>query len=287
MKPVLKWAGGKRQLMDALMSFINKDTIGNGRYFEPFFGGGSLFFNLEVNNAVINDFNKEIVNVYNVIKNDPETLIKLLHKHEAKNNPDYFYEIRAKDRSKVFSNPHIYSDTYKASRTIYLNKTCFNGLYRVNSKGFFNVPFASYVHPLICDEKNIREISKFLNESNTQILNGDFEDAVKEAKCGDFIYFDPPYDYENKKGFVGYVKEGFSHDDLLRLKRVCDDLINRGCKVLISNNDTAFVRKTFKGDNFKVVYETKKLKANRSINCKGNKRKNAEEVLIYGRRKED
>ena len=287
MRPVLKWAGGKRQLMDALMSFINKESIGDGRYFEPFFGGGSLFFSLEVNNAVINDFNKEIINVYKVIKNDPETLIDLLHKHESNNNSEYFYEIRAKDRSKVFSNSHIYSDAYKASRTIYLNKTCFNGLYRVNSKGFFNVPFASYVHPLICDEKNIREISKFLNESNTQILSCDFEDAVKEAKCGDFVYFDPPYDYENKSGFVGYVKEGFSHNDLLRLKRVCDDLINRGCRVLISNNDTAFVRKTFKGDNFKVVYETRKLKANRSINCKGNKRKNAEEVLIYGRRKED
>jgi len=287
MRPVLKWAGGKRQLMDALTSFINKESIGKGRYFEPFFGGGSLFFKLEVKDAVINDFNKEIINVYETIKTKPEELIELLHKHEKNNTAEYFYEIRSKDRSRVFLNSHIYTNVYKASRTIYLNKTCFNGLYRVNSKGQFNVPFASYVHPLICDEDNIREISKFLNESNTTIMSCDFEEAVKDAKEGDFIYFDPPYDYENNNGFVGYVKEGFSHDDLLRLKRLCDDLINKGCRVLISNNDTSFVRKTFKGDNFKIVYETKKLKANRSINCKGNKRKNAEEVLIYGRRKEN
>lgn len=286
MKPVLKWAGGKRQLLKIISSFINNETIGEGTYFEPFFGGGCVFFSLHPKKAVINDFNEEIINVYKTIKKSPEELVSLLKTHSESNDKDYFYNLRSLDREIDFADKKKYTNVFKASRTIYLNKTCFNGLYRVNLKGQFNVPYAYYKNPPICDEENIKEISKFLKESDVQILCCDFEKAVEKAKAGDYIYFDPPYDYEKEDGFVGYVKEGFSHNDLLRLKKVCDELISRGCKVLISNNDTTFVRNTFKGDNFEIVYETKEISANRSINCKGNRRRNAREVLIYGRRNE-
>lgn len=287
MRPILKWAGGKRQLLHVISMYLNKETVGDGKYFEPFFGGGCVYFNLAPNQAVINDFNDEIINVYKVLKENPTQLIKLLKEHERNNSKEYFYRIRALDRDPSFFKLKKYDDVFKAARTIYLNKTCFNGLYRVNSKGQFNVPYANYAKPLICDSDNILEVSDFLNKSDTQILSGDFEKAVESASSGDFIYFDPPYDYEQEDGFVNYVKEGFTHNDLLRLKKVCDYLIERGCKVLISNNDTTFVRKTFKGDNFKIVYVTKEINANRSINCKGNRRRNAKEVLIYGKRKEE
>lgn len=280
MKPFLKWAGGKRQLLDVLLRYTN--NIENGRYYEPFLGGGSLFFTLHKDGSIINDFNPEIINAYTVIKEFPEELINQLRLHEQNNNAEYFYGIRGLDREEGFID---YTPVEKAARTIYLNRTCYNGLYRVNSQGFFNVPFGRYVHPLICDEDNIREISTFLNEHNIIIRNQDFEESVFDAQGGDYIYFDPPYDYEDGKGFVGYNKEGFNHDDLLRLKRVCDDLIARDCKVLISNNDTEFVRNTFNDDNFEIVYETIPLSTKRNINSNGRNRNNGREVLIYGRRR--
>jgi len=280
MKPFLKWAGGKRQLLEVLLQYTN--NIGEGRYFEPFIGGGSLFFALHRNDAVINDYNPEIINAYNVIKESPEELIELLKEHANNNSSEYFYRLREIDRMDSFSN---LSSVEKAARTIYLNRTCYNGLYRVNSKGFFNVPFGRYKNPLICDEENILEISDYFNESSVSIRNLDFEEAVADAGDGDYIYFDPPYDYEDGKGFVGYVKEGFDHESLLRLKRVCDELISRNCKVLISNNDTDFVRNTFNDDNFEIVYETVPLQTKRSINSKGTERNSGREVLIYGRRR--
>jgi len=280
MKPFLKWAGGKRQLLDVLLQYTN--NIGTGKYFEPFLGGGSLFFALQKDRSVINDFNPEIVNAYQVIKDYPEELIEELKIHALNNSSEYFYQIRGLDRNSNFES---YSAIQKAARTIYLNRTCYNGLYRVNSSGYFNVPFGRYKNPLICDENNIREISEFFNKKNILIRNSDFEEAVSDAQAGDYIYFDPPYDYEDGKGFVGYVKEGFNHNDLLRLKKVCDELIARDCKVLISNNDTEFVRNTFTGDNFEIIYETIPLQTKRSINSNAKKRNNGREVLIYGRRR--
>lgn len=286
MKPILKWAGGKRQLLGVISKYLSLDTLGEGTYYEPFLGGGSVLFYLCPKKAVVNDYNQEIINVYKAVKNNPNKLVSLLKAHKLNDSKEYFYKIRSVDRENDFGNKRKYSNIFKAARTIYLNKTCFNGLYRVNSKGQFNVPYASYVNPPICDENNIKEINNYFSNQDITILSCDFEEAVKDAKEGDYIYFDPPYDYEDENGFVSYVKEGFSRADLLRLKKVCDELINRGCKVLISNNDTSFVRTTFKGDNFKIVYVTNAITANRSINCNGNKRRNAKEVLIYGRKKE-
>lgn len=279
MKPFLKWAGGKRQLLPYIKNYINENALDGVRFYEPFIGGGSLFFHLQHGNSVINDFNGEIVNCYKVIKRAPHKLIEQLKIHENNHSKEYFYQIRSLDRNGKLEKM---SDIEKAARTIYLNRTCYNGLYRVNRLGQFNTPIGRYVNPLICDEENILEISRFLKRNRTIIRCCDFVEAVNDANDGDWVYFDPPYDYENS-GFVGYVKEGFSHADLLRLKLTCDELIARGCQVLLSNNDTKFVRETFSSDNYEIVYETKIIKANRNINSKASKREKVDEVLIHGK----
>lgn len=281
MKPFLKWAGGKRQLISYIQEFINKNNITNCTYYEPFIGGGSVFFELGHNKCVINDLNAEIINVYKVIKSNPEELIKKLKIHAQNHSKDYFYAVRAIDREEQYKKMNSID---RAARTIYLNKTCYNGLYRVNKNGFFNTPIGRYANPLICDENNINEVSNYLKNNNIKITSFDFEKSVSSAKAGDWIYFDPPYDYE-RTGFVNYVKEGFSHDDLIRMKLLCDKLISKGCYVLISNNDTAFVRNLFTSNkNYEIVYSTKTIKANRNINSK-KERKKVDEVLIYGRKK--
>jgi DNA adenine methylase len=205
----------------------------------------------------------------------------LLSDHEKRNSKEYFYKIRNFDRMPNLA----LSNVQRAARTIYLNKTCYNGLYRVNSSGQFNVPFGNYKNPKILDKENILDIHNFMVKSNVKITNLDFDSAVKKAKKGDIIYFDPPYDYEDQEGFVNYIKEGFTREDLVRLKNTCDNLIKKGCLVLISNNDTKFVRSLFKGDNFEIVYETQNIYANRTINSNVKMRKNAKEVLIYGKYK--
>lgn len=279
MRPFLKWAGGKRQLLPYIKEYINEDALDGVKFYEPFIGGGSLFFHLQHGDSVINDFNDEIVNCYKVIKTAPKKLIQQLKVHQENHCKEYFYQIRSMDRTGEIENM---TNVEKAARTIYLNRTCYNGLYRVNLAGQFNTPMGKYANPLICDEENILEISRFLKKNKITIRCCDFAEAVKDAKAGDWVYFDPPYDYEDS-GFVGYVKEGFSHADLERLKDTCDDLISRGCQVLVSNNDTKFVRKTFSSDKYEIIYETKVIKANRNINSKGSKRKKVDEVLIHGK----
>lgn len=279
MKPFLKWAGGKRQLLPYIKEYINEDILNGVKYYEPFIGGGSLFFHLHHGDSIINDFNSEIINCYKVIKKSPYELINQLKIHQNNHSKEYFYYIRSLDRNGELEKM---SNIEKAARTIYLNRTCYNGLYRVNRLGYFNTPIGRYANPLICDEKNILEISKFLRENKTIIRCCDFADAVKDTNAGDWIYFDPPYDYEDG-GFVEYVKEGFSHADLKRLKLTCDELIAKGCQILLSNNDTKFVRDTFNSKNYEIVYETKIIKANRNINSNGSKRKKVDEVLIHGK----
>jgi len=284
MKPILKWAGGKRQLKKHLLKYIKSKDLENSSYFEPFFGGGYLFFNLSPKRSFINDINKEIINVYLCIKKNPIKLINLLKIHEKFNSEDYFYNIRNLDRSSNSSIKRL-TNIEKAARTIYLNKTCYNGLFRVNSKGQFNVPYGKYKKPKILDKENIFQLSDFLNKEHVEITSLDFSIAVRNAKKGDFIYFDPPYDYDNHEGFVNYNKDGFDRKDLIRLKETCDVLIEKGCIVLLSNNDTSFVRNLFLDNNHENFYSIESLIANRSINSNSNFRKNAKEVLIYGRNK--
>lgn len=275
MEPILKWAGGKRQLLAALKSFVPIDDCKTARYFEPFIGGGSLCFNLELPNIIINDLNPEIINVYQQVYNNPELLIAELKIHQQKHSKEYFYKVREWDRKPSFSK---LSPLKRAARVIYLNRTCYNGLYRVNSLGQFNVPIGRYVNPDIVMEHRILELHSYFHNNNVVFRNMDFADAVADATMGDFIYFDPPYDYD-VSGFTSYFSDGFSHNDTKRLKEVADVLIDRGCIVLISNNATQYVLSLFDDDK----YTIKNISANRSINSIGSNRKNASEVLIYGR----
>jgi len=276
MEPILKWAGGKRQLLNHLLPYINDHRLNPnvGVYFEPFIGGGSLCFRLGKPRAVINDFNPEIVNVYLQVKDHPLELIEHLRRFNIERDPDEYYRVREWDRLDTY---HTRSLLEKAARVIYLNRTCFNGLYRVNSNGQFNTPIGSMGFPIELIERRILTISHYFNTSDVQILNVDFSEAVHGAVGGDFVYFDPPYDYE-RDGFTLYVDRGFSRADLERLKHTCDALVDRGCSVLVSNNLTPFVENLFNDDR----YQIEVIQANRSINSDGTNRTKANEVLIYG-----
>lgn len=277
MDPILKWAGGKRQLLKKLLENVNRQDLVGHTYFEPFVGGGALLLYLTPEKAVINDVNSELIGMYRTIKEDPANLIAELTIYKA-GYPDNFETIRSLDKRADFSK---LSPTIRAARFIYLNKTCYNGLYRVNSQGYFNVPMGKYKNPEIVNEYRINLLNEYLNQHSVSILNVDFELAVSGAVAGDFIYFDPPYDYEEEDGFTTYSADGFSRKDLNRLKTVCDTLIKKGCTVMVSNNDTAFVNQLFSEE----TYTIKHIEANRFINCDGEKRTKAKEVIIYGRKK--
>lgn len=265
--PFLKWVGGKRQLMPAITGFLPQEIT---NYYEPFIGGGAVLFHLQPKKATINDFNEALINVYNTIKINPEELIEDLKTH--KNESQYFYNVRALDREEGFSE---LSDVKKASRVIYLNKTCYNGLYRVNSSGEFNSPFGKYKNPNIVNEITIREVSKYLNSNEITILNGDFEDAVKGIRKGAFVYFDPPYHpISESSSFTGYVEGGFGVDEQIRLRDLCVSLNEKGVKFLLSNSATPFIEELYK--DFEINY----VKASRSINSNAKKRGEIDEVLI-------
>ena len=275
MKPIIKFPGGKTQLLTELRAIITPELLDGHTYYEPFVGGGALMLDLQHTNTVVNDLNSELINLYTVIRDEPEALIELLADLQKNHSKDLFYFIRGLDRGNL---PTQISNVFKAARTIYLNKTCFNGLYRVNKKGYFNSPLgktSSGKTPNIIQKDLIRDMSKFLK--TVQFHCGDYKDCLVNTKAGDVIFFDPPYMTAaniKTKGFVDYQKKGWTKDDLISLKAVCDDLVSRGCKVVITNNDTEFVRDLFVG------YEIKEVDVKRSINRKGNSRK-GKEVIIY------
>ena len=231
---------------------------------------------LEMDSVCINDLNRELINVYEQIKEHPDKLIECLKKHEKKHCHDYYYRLRDLDRTKSFSK---LDNTQKAARTIYLNRVCYNGLYRVNSKGQFNVPFGRYSKPEIVLDDRIHLLSDYLNNKRIRILNVDFEEAIKAAKEGDIVYLDPPYDYDSE-GFTAYTPSGFSRADLERLKRVCDGLIRNGCLVIISNNDTKFVNKIFHDPKYKIIHVNSRWTIGRNRSS----RKPKKEVIIYGKK---
>ncbi|HAC62104.1 MAG TPA: DNA methyltransferase [Cyanothece sp. UBA12306] len=269
-KPFLKWAGGKRQLMPEIRKNMPKNY---NIYYEVFIGGGALLFNLQPSQAVINDSNKELINCYEVIRDNPEELIENLK--EYKNNKTHFYRIRELDR-----NPQEYSKlshVEKASRIIYLNKTCYNGLFRVNSQGQFNVPFGKYKKPDIVNETVIKAVSKYLKENEIKILNGDFARALNYAEKGDFIYLDPPYDpVSDTASFTGYDVNGFNKQEQKRLKEIVDKLHQKGAKILLSNSCTDFICDLYNNEYYRQI----KISAIRSINSQGNKRGKIDEILI-------
>jgi len=265
--PFLKWVGGKRQLMPTIKELLPQKY---SMYYEPFAGGGAVLFEMQPKKAIINDSNVELVNAYNVIKSNPEELIEDLKTHI--NDATYFYKIRALDRQKEYD---TLSSIKKASRIIYLNKTCYNGLYRVNSSGEFNSPFGKYKNPNIVNEVTIRAVSKYLNSDDITILNVDFEAALRNIKKDAFVYFDPPYDPVSKSSnFTGYVHNGFDSSDQTRLKNLCDKLDRKGVKFLLSNSSTKLILDLYSN------YDVKIVKANRAVNSDGSKRGEVDEVLI-------
>jgi len=268
--PVLKWVGGKRQLLPEITKYIPKHST----YYEPFMGGGAVLFELQPNKAVVNDINGELINVYNVIKNNLEDLISELSNTEKYNNTsECFYSIRELDREPKKYNK--LTNIEKAARVLYLNKTCYNGLYRVNSMGEFNSPFGNYKNPNIVNEITLKAVSKYFNEADITFLNGDFASTVKGIKKGAFVYFDPPYAPISKtSNFTGYNESGFGEVEQIRLKELCDSLHSKGVNFMVSNSNCEFIRELYKD------YEIIEIKAKRSINCNGNSRGEISEVLI-------
>ncbi len=265
--PFLKWVGGKRQIMSIIEQYLPK---GIKHYIEPFIGGGAVFFHLQPKKAILNDFNSELINVYKVIKDDVEGLLVDLVKH--KNESAYFYGIRGMDRTKEFKN---LTDVERASRVIYLNKTCFNGLYRVNSSGEFNSPFGRYKNPNILNEPILRAVSYYLNENDIQLRNSDYDEILQEADKKSFLYLDPPYHpVSESSNFTGYVQGGWDMNEQIRLREACDRLNKKGVKFLQSNSSSDFIKEQYK--NYKIYI----IKANRSVNSDGEKRGQVEEVLI-------
>ncbi|WP_314940163.1 DNA adenine methylase [Porphyromonas endodontalis] len=267
--PFLKWVGGKRQLMPEIRKMLPRG-VANRPYYEPFIGGGALFFDLQPKRAIINDYNEELINVYTVIRDNPNELIEDLRKHE--NTAEYFYEIRAVDRQPLFA--HL-SKIQRASRIIYLNKTCYNGLYRVNNAGEFNSPFGKYKNPNIVNEPVIKAVSKYLNSPQIQISNGDYELILRDIPINSFVYLDPPYHpISESSNFTGYVQGGWNDGDQLRLRDVCNRLNDNGIKFLLSNSASDFIRDIYSGYNIHVV------QANRAVNSNSSKRGQVDEFLI-------
>jgi len=270
-RPFLKWVGGKRQVIPQIKQYIPESYC---RYFEPFIGGGALFFDLEPKIAYINDINKILISAYKNIKNHPleiinklEDLQKIFYEKNNEERKIYFYEIR-----DAFNNTE-YDSFLKTSYIIFLNKTCYNGMYRENSKGKFNVPFGRYKNPKILDEKNILAVSKLL--TNAILSSCSFEKAVENAKKGDFIYFDPPYHpLSITSNFTSYSNGGFTKEDQIKLRDVFIDLDKRNCFVMLSNSDTKFIREIYE------EFTQKTVSAARSINCKAAGRGKINELLI-------
>ncbi|NLL47514.1 MAG: DNA adenine methylase [Firmicutes bacterium] len=268
MAPVLKWVGGKRQLLPEIRTIIPKDI---GVYYEPFLGGGAVLFDLQPPRAVVNDINHELINVYCVIRDQVEELIEHLRGH--RNEAAYFYTVRGFDRER--SAYEQLSATERASRILYLNKTCYNGLFRVNQQGEFNAPFGRYRNPNIVNEAGLRAVSEYFNRAQITFQNVDFARAVEGATKGDFVYFDPPYDpITESANFTGYDKGGFSRSEQIRLKELCDELDRGGIKFLLSNSATDFILDLYGSYHVRIV------QAKRSVNSKANKRGYVDEVLV-------
>lgn len=270
-KPFVKWVGGKRQLLRQFreMGLYPPDAFDplTSTYFEPFVGGGAVFFDLLPKKAELSDSNNELVTTYNVIKNDVDELIKSLKKH--KYDKDYYLKVRAKK-------PENLSDVEVASRFIYLNRTGFNGMYRVNSKGEFNVPFGKYTNPIICDEENLRKVSKALQK--VTIKKQDYKEVLRKAKKGDFVYFDPPYYPVSKTAsFTSYTADSFLEEEQAELRDTFFELHKRGCYVMLSNSDTSFINKLY--SDIKGV-KVSKVAAGRAINSNATKRGKISEVLV-------
>lgn len=261
-RPFLKWAGGKGQLIQQYLPYFPTqfDT-----YYEPFLGGGAVFFHLMPGRSVLTDINPELVNVYRCVRDQVEDVIWLLKGHERSHCQDYYYWVRA--------NPGVRS-VERAARLIYLNRTCFNGLYRENSKGLFNVPMGRYKNPTICHVDLLRSVSLALKQTQLEVRSFDaiLQGAVTHR---DFIYFDPPYyPISATSSFTSYSRYPFHADDHIRLRDTFLTLANRGIRAMVSNSDCPFVRDLYRDFPIHTIY------ASRAINSKAERRGKITEVLI-------
>lgn len=269
-KPFVKWAGGKRQILDKLKEYVPTEY---NTYYEPFVGGGALLFELAPKHAVINDLNQELMNTYKVLCDEEKfkKMCRVLNNYEANHSEEFYYEIRNKDRNKNTYNK--LSDYTRAARTIYLNKACFNGLYRVNSKGEFNVPYGKKTKVNTYDGNNLITVSNYLTMNDIKILNVDYKEALKTAKKGDFVYIDPPYDSDTAI-FTNYTETGFNKDSQRELAFVFKELSDKGVFVMLSNYNTTLIQDLYKG------YHIHLIEAKRNINANAKKRGSVFEVII-------
>lgn len=228
-------------------------------------------FNRQPRVAYVNDINEELIRVYDVIKNDVESLIALLQ--EFRNEADYFYAVRDWDRDKTKYS--ALSDVQKAARTIYLNKTCYNGLFRVNNAGEFNTPFGNYRNPNIVNAPTLRAVNSYLNSATIYLTSFDYAEVLKNLPKGAFVYLDPPYDpVSDTSSFTGYSKGGFTREDQVRLRKCCDDLDARGLKFMLSNSATDFIQEQY------AAYHIKIVQAKRAVNSVATKRGEVDEVIV-------
>jgi len=271
-KPFVKWAGGKRQLIPILNQHIPKNF---SSYFEPFLGGGAMLFHMVTinpnQNCIVSDLNSDLVLSYITIRDKVDELISSLKNHSKnyfQNSKSYYYIVRdSEPRSQV----------EKTSRLIFLNRTCFNGLYRVNSKGKFNVPLGRYTNPNIVNEENLRAVNQVLKSKKIKISCRDFSAILDDVKKNDFVYFDPPYQpVSTTANFTSYTNRNFTYADLERLCELCEQLNSKNCKFMLSNSNSKEVREIFSNNSWKI----KKIESNRSINSDSKKRTGYSELLI-------
>ena len=267
--PVVKWVGGKRQLLPQILPLIPKRM---SAYCEPFLGGGAVLFALQPRRALVNDLNQDLITVYRVIKENADALIEHLSRHE--NTPEYFYRIRDLDRDREAY--AALSDVEKASRLLYLNKTCYNGLFRVNASGAFNSPYGHYRRPNIVNEQTIRGVSRYFNSCDITFFSEDFAAVLDRVPRGGFVYLDPPYDpVSDTASFTGYNRGGFGREEQVRLKACCDALTARGVRFLLSNSATPFIRELYSSYHVSIV------QARRAVNSVASRRGAIEEVLVH------
>lgn len=263
-RPFLKWAGGKGQLISQYQRFF-PNSWDFETYHEPFLGGGAIFFHLQPQTACLMDINPELVNVYRCVKTDVERVIHVLRRHQQRHCKDYYYEVRSRPGNTPIE---------RAARLIYLNRTCFNGLYRENSRGQFNVPMGRYKNPKICSPDLLYAVSDLLQGAN--ICESHFATVLDRAQTPqDFVYFDPPYyPISATSKFTSYNRYGFSEDDHVRLQQVFAELARRGVKVMLSNSDCPFVRDLYQD------FPTHTIHALRAINANAQRRGKITEVLV-------
>lgn len=246
-KPFLKWAGGKRALIPVLQQYL-PENVQDLTYYEPFLGGGSMLFHLKPKKAFVNDINCNLITTYQQIKDNPEELIAKLK--NMKNDKDFFYDVRF-----AFNYDDKLDPVTRAAYMIYLNMTCFNGLYRLNKKGLFNTPFGKYTNPTICNEETLRDDSEFFNSSNIVFSCGSYKDLLKGIKEDSFVYFDPPY-YpinEEKKNFTSYSSQEFLKNEQIELRDTCDELNAKGIKFMLSNSNSDFIKEIYEGYTIREV----------------------------------